>query len=59
MVQLRVLVAIPENLGSVSSTQMMTPNHLLTPVPEDSMPASDLQGHQRHGIKMQTKHSYA
>lgn len=36
------LAALPEELGSIPSTQTVAHKHLLSPAPEDMMPSSDL-----------------
>jgi hypothetical protein len=40
------LIALAEGLGLVPSFHMVVHIHLLTPVPRDMTPSSDLQGHQ-------------
>lgn len=42
----RALTALPEDLDLISSTHMVTQNHVATTIPGDLMPSGGLQGHQ-------------
>jgi hypothetical protein len=47
---LKPLAALPEDLGSISSTHMMAHNHPITPVPGDPTPSSGVHGKCAHVV---------
>ena len=58
---LRVLFALPEDLGSISSAHRATHNHLyVAPVPGNVMPSSGLSRYCMHKVHRHrhTKHPY-